>query len=98
VILITDRELTPLTGLATIQLVVRSEGLSMFDSNCSRLAVIEALVLAMIRQLEAQIQNRAEVCESLFESFSTFVPWAGGIPRSKSYKALVLGEKKHNTK
>jgi len=84
VILITDRELNPNTELADIQIVVRSDGLSLFNSNCARLAVIESLIWAMTHLLEDNINQRAEICEALWGAFSTFLPWVDGAPARKA--------------
>ncbi len=98
-VLITDREVSPHAELADIQLVILSAGLSMFDSNCARLVVLEALMTAMTRTLEDKIWNRAGICETLFDEFSTFLPWSGASPRRGSLTELTQGRlnrRRHN--
>jgi DNA-binding MurR/RpiR family transcriptional regulator len=73
IILVTDRELNPFSKLSTIQFVAPSDGISMLDSNCARLLVIESLIMAMENELGTEIQRRAEICENLFNNFSMFM-------------------------
>ena len=80
VVLLSDRELTPNSELADIQLVVRSEGPAMFNSNCPRLSVLETIIWMMTHFLEKEIDQRSKVCENLFKEFSIFVPWSYGEP------------------
>jgi DNA-binding MurR/RpiR family transcriptional regulator len=79
VVLLTDRDYTPSSELADIQLVVRAEGPAMFNSNCPRLTVLETMVWMMTHYLEKEFAHRSEVCEELFQEFSIFVPWNYGL-------------------
>jgi len=99
IIMLTDRELTPFSDLTTMQFVAPSDGISMLDSNCARVAVIESLIVAMEKDLSGEIKRRAEICESLFSSFSMFVPQqsfrtASGVANLKE-KVAMLDKKRH---
>ena len=75
VILLTDKEVSPSSEAADFQLVVRSQGPSMFASNCPRLAVLETLTWLMSSLMEDSVKERSEVCEKLFKEFDVFLPW-----------------------
>lgn len=74
VVLITDSELSPVVHLAEIVLVVPGSGIVMFDSNCAKLAVIEALAEALAEKLEKTLFDRFEVMDRIFKKFGTFSP------------------------
>ena len=76
VILLTDKEVSPSSEVADIQLVARSQGPGMFANNLSRLAVLETLTWLMSSLLEGSLIERSEICEKLFEDFDVFMPWA----------------------
>ncbi len=98
IVLITDREVSPHSEFATVQLVVLSDGVSMFDSNCTRLVVLEALTTAMTRILDDRLWERAKVCETLFEDFSTFMSYPDGLPRQGSLTDMSLAVHNRNHK
>jgi DNA-binding MurR/RpiR family transcriptional regulator len=87
IILVTDRELTPFADLTTIKFTVPSIGLSMFDSNIGRLLILESLIMAMGKELNTEITSRAETCENLFKSFSTFIQSAEDLGRGRKFEA-----------
>lgn len=72
IILIVDEETNPFTQLADLQLVIPSFGLSMFDTDCARMAVIESLILAVAQLREDNIFKRFELKEALFRRFGVF--------------------------
>ena len=72
VILLIDEETNPFAHLADPQLVIPSYGLSMFDSDCAFMAVIESLILAVARLREDNIFKRFELKEALFRRFGVF--------------------------
>ena len=69
IVLLTDRSATPLSEFATVQLVARNEGLSLYFCDCARLVVIQALLAAMTSQLEKDLLDRSESAESLYTHF-----------------------------
>lgn len=74
IFVLADGEVTPVSHLANIILVAPSASLSMFDSCCAFLAVIEALLTVITHLLERSLNQRFEVADSLFERFSAFAP------------------------
>lgn len=72
IVLISDRELTPITKHATVQLVSCSEGSVMFNSRISTLLIIEALLASMAPLLEDDVYRRFELFENLRSRFGTF--------------------------
>lgn len=81
-ILVSDRELTPLSDKATVQFVARSESPSMFNSRCGTLIILETLISATIPLLEAQVYERFVTFEKLREEFGTFVMPASSQKKS----------------
>ena len=74
-ILLTDRELNPLSHLATIQLVAPSEGHYIFDSRCTGLAVLETLINLVAVRCKKQLNQRLKRLETTLNDFSTFSSW-----------------------
>jgi DNA-binding MurR/RpiR family transcriptional regulator len=72
VILLTDSAFSPLAGIARWQLVVPSEGLSIFQSFCSATALLESLILAALPFCGDELKQRFERRERLFARFETF--------------------------
>ncbi|MCG8615391.1 MAG: MurR/RpiR family transcriptional regulator [Desulfobacterales bacterium] len=72
VILLTDSELNPASDLADHQLVVNTEGVSVFTSSTSILAVLESLNIAVLGFADTDISERLERAESLYKAFGTF--------------------------
>ncbi len=74
IILVTDSEFSPLADLAHIQIVVASEGFSIFQSCTAVTAVLETLNIAALRFCDKTIYNRLENAEKLFRDFELFCP------------------------
>ncbi len=74
-ILLTDREVNPLSHLATLQLVAPSEGLYIFDSRCSGLAVLETLINLVAVQYKNKLDPRLKQLETTLNDFNTFSSW-----------------------
>ncbi len=89
ILLITDSDFSPLADRATIQIVVTSEGLSIFRSFTAVTAVLEALHLAVLRLSDQSPNERLEAAAALFEEFDTYC-----IQPNKSYHRTRPGPKK----
>jgi len=74
VILLTDREVNPVSGIVDIQLVTRSKSLLMFNSRCASFLLLEALLSTMTPLLDPQVYNRFKHFEEFFKQFSVFSP------------------------
>lgn len=72
VVVISDRELTPITKLATVQLYSCSDGSVMFNSRVSTLLIIEALLASMAPLLEHDVYERYQVFEDLQTRLGVF--------------------------
>jgi len=72
IILLTDSEFSRLSPLAHLQLVVPSDGLSIFQSFCAASALLESLVIAALQFCDESVFERSEKAEKLYESFGTF--------------------------
>lgn len=76
VILLTDREINPLTQIASKQFVIPSEGLvGLFDSRAATIAVIETIINLVTIELEHRIGKRLKRVEEAYESFEVFSNW-----------------------
>jgi DNA-binding MurR/RpiR family transcriptional regulator len=75
VILLADKESTPISDIVDIQLFARSECPPLFHSRVATLLVLEALLVAMIPYLEEQVFERFQVFEELREEFGVFAAW-----------------------
>ena len=73
IILLIDRELSPFTEFDAIQLVAPMAHVSMFESNCGRLSIIETLIRIIISELGDKINEHAEACEEIYDLFSFFI-------------------------
>ena len=76
-----DSGFSPLTEFATHQLVVPSEGLSMFRSRCAATAVLESLAIAALQFCDTGSGDRSASMEALFEEFGVYQPTAGSGER-----------------
>ena len=74
-ILLTDRELNPLSHLASFQLVAPSEGRYIFDSRCTGLAVLETLVNLVAVRYKNHLSPRLKQLETTLNDFNTFSTW-----------------------
>ncbi|MCG8615185.1 MAG: MurR/RpiR family transcriptional regulator [Desulfobacterales bacterium] len=72
ILLLTDSELNPAADLVTHQLVVNTEGVSVFTSSASILTVLESLNVAVLGFCETEVPERFEAAESLYRMFDTF--------------------------
>jgi DNA-binding MurR/RpiR family transcriptional regulator len=81
VLLVTDSEVSPLAQRAAVQIVVTSEGLSIFRSFTAVTAVLEALHLAVLRLSGTHLNQRLKAAAALFEEFDTYcAPLGEGRP------------------
>jgi DNA-binding MurR/RpiR family transcriptional regulator len=78
-ILLADKEVTPLSDVADIQLYARSAGPPLFNSRVSALLVLETLLMAMAPMLEDKMYQRFQVFEDLRDDFGTFTNWPGKV-------------------
>ena len=72
VVLLTDSEFNPGSDLATHQLVVNTEGVSVFTSSTTILAVLESLNIAVLGAVETDVADRLETTEDLFKTFGIY--------------------------
>lgn len=89
ILLITDSDFSPLADRSTIQIVVTSEGLSIFRSFTAVAAVLEALHLAVLRLSDQSPNERLEAAAELFAEFDTYC-----VQTRKSLRHTHLGPKK----
>ena len=71
-LLLTDSELNPAADMATHQLEVNTEGVSIFTSSTSILTVLESLNIAVLGFCDADVSERVGKTESLYRVFDTF--------------------------
>jgi DNA-binding MurR/RpiR family transcriptional regulator len=74
IILITDSEFSPASELATIQIIVPSEGLSIFRSFTAVTALLESLNIAALKFCNEEMIDRLEKGEKLLGNFEVFCP------------------------
>ena len=60
IILITDSEFSPASELATVQITVPSEGLSIFNSFTAVTALLESLTIAALKFCNGEMIDRLE--------------------------------------
>jgi DNA-binding MurR/RpiR family transcriptional regulator len=77
ILLISDSEFSPASGLATIQLTVPSEGLSIFNSFSAVTALLESLNIAALKFCTEGVIDRLESGEKLLRDFEVFCPGKG---------------------
>ncbi len=90
VILLTDREVNPVSSIADIQLVSRSKSPLMFNSRCASFLLLEALISAMTPLLDPQVYSRFKHFDDFFDQFSVFSP---NIHRDKGDQRKAQKEK-----
>lgn len=73
VILLTDRHTSPLLCHAKTKLVVHAEGLSMFKTRCSALAVMEALLFEVTSQAGEKIPQRYKEKADLMHHLDVYI-------------------------
>lgn len=74
VIMVTDREVNPVSDIVDIQIVTRSLSPLMFNSRCATFLLLEALISAMTTLLDPQVFDRFKSLDELFKRFSVFSP------------------------
>jgi len=72
IILHTDREITPISDIAAIQLVSCAHTPLMFSSRCSSFVLLEALITTMAIILEQKINERLAGFDDFFHEFKPF--------------------------
>lgn len=99
IILLTDSEFSPLSSLAHLQLVVPSEGLSIFQSYCAASALLESLVIAALQFCDERIFDRSERAEKLYEHFDTFPAGKRTTPsRAEKLRERIKGQSRKTGK
>ncbi|MCU0560601.1 MAG: MurR/RpiR family transcriptional regulator [Desulfobacterales bacterium] len=81
ILLVTDSECSPLADRAAVQIVVTSEGLSIFRSFTAVTAVLEALHLAVLRLSDQNLDRRLKAAAAIFEEFDTYCMPTGRVSR-----------------
>ena len=94
ILLVTDSEFSPLADRADVQLVVTSEGLSIFRSFTAVTAVLEALHLAVLRLSDRNLDQRLKAASAIFELFDTYCVQPG--KPSRRHRAHV-SRRRHPT-
>ncbi len=74
VIVLSDREVTPVSDIVDIQMVTRSNSPLMFNSRCASFLLLEALISAMTPLLDPQVYSRFNSFDEFFKKFSVFSP------------------------
>jgi len=72
VLLLTDSEISPAADKIDHQLIIDTEGVSVFTSSTSILAILEALNVAVLGFCDCEISDRLEKAEELYKIFGTF--------------------------
>ncbi len=72
VILLTDRELTPLSGHAAYQIVVPSAAPPMYESACSFIALLETLLLSVARICDKARNAHSRKADDLNDRFGIY--------------------------
>jgi DNA-binding MurR/RpiR family transcriptional regulator len=72
VILLTDSAFSPLGDQATHQIVVKTEGVSIFTSSAAIVAVLESLNVAALKYFDESISDRLEKTEKMYGKFDVF--------------------------
>lgn len=74
IVLLSDREVTPISPYATIQLVSCANAPLLFSSRTASFVLLEALISAMTTILDRQVQDRFDQFDNFFDDFKTFYP------------------------
>jgi Transcriptional regulators len=72
VIFLTDRHTAPMLQYTTHPLVVHAEGMGMFNTRCSALAVMEALLGGMTARMPEYVKKRYATMREAFQSFNVY--------------------------
>lgn len=84
IILLSDKEVTPISDLARIHLYASSEGPPLFNSRMASLLILESLLVAMAPYLESEMYERFETFEVLREQFGTYAHWPRGLSADRT--------------
>ena len=71
-ILVTDSYAAPCIAWATVPLVMHAEGPNMFNTRCSALAILEALIAGMSTRLETTVPERYEAIDELLRLMDVY--------------------------
>lgn len=71
-LLLTDTDLNPVSDIVTHQLKVDTEGVSIFTSSASIIAVLESLNIAVLGFSDNTFSERLEKAETLYSMFNSF--------------------------
>ena len=94
IILITDSEFSPASSLASVQLIVPSEGLSIFNSFTAVTALLESLNIAALKYCNEQMLDRLDKGEELLGNFEVFCPGKSiDTAKMRKLKASPIGKK-----
>ncbi len=74
VILLTDNAFNPMQTIATVQIEVDTEGVSIFTSSAAVVAVLEALNVAALKFCDDSVYERLQKSEALYNDFEVFCP------------------------
>lgn len=72
ILLISDRQSSPLTPYASVNLVVCSETNSLFNSRVVTLAMLEALINGMLPYCKDELKDRFALMEEIFEMYDVY--------------------------
>lgn len=72
IILLSDHQVTPISGFAEIQLTSCSNAPLMFSSRCSSFVLLEALIATMTVILDPEVQERFQAFDEFFSEFKPF--------------------------
>jgi DNA-binding MurR/RpiR family transcriptional regulator len=75
IILLTDREVNPLSHVATLQLVAPSEGIGFFESRVAAITVFETLSNLIAVEMRDQLEDRIAKFENAINAFGVFSEW-----------------------
>ncbi len=77
IVLLSDREVTPISPLATIHLVSYANAPLLFSSRSASFLLLEALIAAMTIILDKQVPDRFALFDDFFDDFPTFYNQSG---------------------
>ena len=72
IVLLTDRHTAPMLQYTTYPLVVHTEGAGMFNTRCSALAVLEALLSGMGARMPEYVKKRYATMRDAFQGFNVY--------------------------
>lgn len=72
IVLITDREFSPMSDITSVQLVVSSKGLSVFNSSSAFMALLDSLQIAALQMSGQDVLDRLKRSEKLSTQMETY--------------------------